>query len=103
MSPWVCDSSETYQDDVTGWFNEYLGRAPKSNELQQYAGEMAAAKSYRDIDQDITNPHEYGQSLSAAAAGTAERLPDYFQPSVSTNSQQAAITAKDSVFTKLGA
>ncbi|HUY88004.1 MAG TPA: MBG domain-containing protein [Pirellulales bacterium] len=89
------DSTEAYQNDVTVWFNEYLGRVPSNVELTQYANEMANGKTDRDIEQEITNLPEYGQNPPAVAAGTAARLADYHQ--------RAAIAAKDNLFSKLGA
>ena len=97
------DSLEAYQNDVTGWFEEYLGRAPSGAELTQYAGEMEAGQSDRQIEQQITNLPEYGQNPPASAAGTAARLPDYLRQRASTaGQQQASIAAKDSLFSRLG-
>ena len=71
-------SLEAYKGDVTGWFQEYLQRAPTTNELNQYASEMRAGKTDRDIEQEITNLPEYGQNPPASPPGEGVRLPDYF-------------------------
>ena len=70
-------SLEAYKGDVTGWFQEYVGRAPTTSELNQYAGEMLAGKTDRDIEQEITNLPEYGQNPPAAPPGAGVRLPNY--------------------------
>src|SRR6185437_15198844 len=95
-------SKEDFADDVTGWFNEYLLRAPTDGELQQYTAEMLAGASDRQIEQEITNLPEYGQNPPASPAGTAQRLPDYFQSGSRPSSQQATVAAKDAVFSQLG-
>ena len=71
-------ASETDDADVTGWFQQYLKRAPTASELAQYAGEMQAGKTDRDIEQEIANRPEYSQSPPAAPAGAGIRLPNYF-------------------------
>jgi hypothetical protein len=96
-------SLEAYKGDVTGWFQEYLQLEPTADELNQYAGEMLAGKTDRDIEQDITNLPEYGQHPPAAPAGTGVRLPNYFPQTASSGAQQqTAIAAKHSLFAKLG-
>ncbi|HUY91114.1 MAG TPA: DUF4214 domain-containing protein [Pirellulales bacterium] len=90
-------SLETNKADVTGWFQEYLQRAPTASELNQYAGEMQAGKTDRDIEQEITNLPEYGQSPPAAPSGAGVRLPNYFPQ------QTSDVVVKDSLFAKLGA
>ncbi|HUY34129.1 MAG TPA: DUF4214 domain-containing protein [Pirellulales bacterium] len=96
------DSLEAYKNDVTGWFNEYLGRTPSGAELTQYASEMAAGKTDRTIEQEITNLPEYGANPPASPAGTAVRLPDYLPRTSAGSQQQAALAAKDALFSSLG-
>ena len=96
------ESLEAYKNDVTGWLEEYLGRAPSGAELTQYATEMEAGQSDRQIEQQITNLPEYGQNPPASPAGTAARLPDYYRQPAATNNQQASIAAKDALFASLG-
>ncbi len=71
-------SSETDDANVTGWFQQYLRRAPTAGELDQYAGELQAGKTDRDIEQQIANLPEYGQNPPAAPPGAGVRLPDFF-------------------------
>ncbi len=89
-------SLEAYKGDVTGWFQEYLQRAPTTSEQSQYASEMQAGKTDRDIEQEITNLPEYGQDPPASPPGSAVRLPDYFPQQVSP------FAAKDALFASLG-
>jgi hypothetical protein len=63
---------------ASGWFQEYLERAPTASELDQFAGEMQAGKTDRDIEQEIANLPEYGPNPPAAPAGAGVRLPNYF-------------------------
>ena len=95
-------SSEGYGDDVSGWFDEYLLRAPTDTALQQYTKEMLSGETDRQIEQEITNLPEYGQNPPAATASTAQGLPDYYQPGSSPSSRQATVAAKDAVFSQLG-
>ncbi|HVX63285.1 MAG TPA: DUF4214 domain-containing protein, partial [Pirellulales bacterium] len=94
-------SLEAYQGDVTGWFQQYLQRAPTADELKQYAGEMHSGKTDRDIEQEIANLPEYGQNPPASPPGEGVRLPDYFPQTASSGNQQQS--AADSLFEKLGA
>ena len=73
------DSPEAFDNDVTGWFEEYLGRVPSDAELTQYANEMIAGQTDRDIEQQITNLPEYGTNPPAPASGAAARLPNYLR------------------------
>jgi hypothetical protein len=95
-------SQEDFGDDVTGWFNEYLLRAPTDAERQQYTNEMLAGASDRQIEQEITNLPEYGQNPPAAPDGAATRLADYYQQTSPSGQQQASIAAKDALFARLG-
>jgi hypothetical protein len=96
------DSLESYKNDVTGWFEQYLSRAPSSAELTQYSLEMAAGLSDRAIEQQITNLPEYGQNPPAPPAGAGARLPDFHPTSASPSAQTRALAAKDSLFSQLG-
>jgi hypothetical protein len=93
-------SKEDFGDDVTGWFDEYLQRAPSDSELQHYVNEMVAGASDRQIEQEITDLPEYGQYPPAAPDGTGVWLPDY-HPKAAAN-QQAALAAKDALFAQWG-
>lgn len=90
-------SPEADDNDVSGWFNEYLGRAPTSAELSQYANQMLGGANDRDIEQAVTNLPEYSADPPASPAGTGVRLPDYFTQSSSAKGQ-AAIDAVFSTF-----
>ncbi|HEV7224755.1 MAG TPA: DUF4214 domain-containing protein [Pirellulales bacterium] len=94
-------SPETYKGDVTGWFQEYLQRAPTAGELNQYAGEMQAGKTDRDIEQEITNLPEYAGNPPTPPAGTATPLPDYYQTPASSGSSKAVVAAKDAFFSRI--
>ncbi|HEV3341319.1 MAG TPA: DUF4214 domain-containing protein, partial [Pirellulales bacterium] len=97
------DSFEAFKNDVTGWFNEYLERAPTDAELVQYANEMLGGKTDRDIEQEITNLPEYGANPPSSPERTAVRLPDYHPRLASTSGQQqVAVAARDAVFSRLG-
>jgi len=62
---------------------------------------MAAGKTDRAIEQEITNLPEYGANPPASPDGAAARLPDYL-PLSSAGGQQAALAAKDALFSSLG-
>jgi hypothetical protein len=93
-------SPEAFDNDVTGWFYEYLGRAPTLAEQQQYANQMIGGANDRDIEQAITNLPEYGANPPASPPGTGVRLPDYFPQT--TSKSQASIAATDAVFRGFG-
>jgi hypothetical protein len=92
-------SPEAYDNDVTGWYYEYLLRAPTLAEQSQYANQMTAGANDRTIEQEITNLPEYGANPPASPPGTAVRLPNYL-PS-STAKTQASVAASDAVFSEL--
>lgn len=71
-------SSEDYDNDVTGWYFEYLGRGPSLAEQAQYANQMLGGLTDRDIEEAITNLAEYSANPPASPPGTGVRLPDYF-------------------------
>ncbi|HQU45430.1 MAG TPA: DUF4214 domain-containing protein, partial [Pirellulales bacterium] len=91
------DSPEGFGNDVTGWFQEYLFRAPTDTEKAHYASQMQAGATDRTIEQEITNLPEYANNPAAPAAGTATALPDYYQ----TAQSQAVVAAKDALFASL--
>jgi hypothetical protein len=78
------------------------GRTPSDAELTQYANEMKGGTTDRQIEQQITNLPEYGQHPPSSPSGTAARLPDYYPQSAAASSQQAAVAAKDAIFSELG-
>ena len=92
------DSAEAFGNDVTGWFQEYLFRAPTDAEKAQYASQMEAGATDRTIEQAITNLPEYGNEPPAPAAGGAAALADYYQTSAQS---QAVVAAKDALFASL--
>jgi hypothetical protein len=95
-------SPEAFDNDVTGWYYEYLGRAPTLTEQGQYANQMTAGANDRAIEQEITNLPEYGANPPASSPGTGERLPDYHQTSASLSApSQAALAARDQLFSRL--
>jgi hypothetical protein len=95
-------SPEAYDNDVTGWFYEYLNRAPTPAEQSQFASQMIAGANDRAIEQDITNLPEYANNPSAPPAGTGVPLPNYL-PQISSSAQQtSSVSATDALFSKLG-
>lgn len=95
------DSAESYGQDVAGWFHEYLFRAPSAAEQAHYVAQMEAGATDRMIEQEITNLPEYADNSPTPADGAASALPDYYQTPASNTSSQAAVAAKDAVFSRL--
>ncbi|HVA50299.1 MAG TPA: DUF4214 domain-containing protein [Pirellulales bacterium] len=95
------DSPEAYGNDVTGWFQEYLFRAPTDAEKSQYANQMEAGATDRTIEQAITNLPEYANNPAQPGAGTATTLPDYYQTSPASSQSEAVVAAKDALFSRL--
>lgn len=93
-------SPEAFDNDVTGWYFEYLLRAPTLAEQAQFANQMTAGASDRTIEQAITNLPEYGANPPASPTGAGVRLPDYF-PATTTGKTQASLAARDAVFGQL--
>ena len=91
------DSQESYGQDVAGWFQEYLFRAPTDAEKTQYVSQMESGASDRTIEQEITNMPEYGINPSRPPDGIADALPSYY-PSAQTH---AALAVRDQVFAGL--
>ena len=94
------NSQEAFDNDVTGWFSEYLDRAPTPAEQAYYAGQMEHGATDRDIEQEITNLSEYGANPPASPPGAGVRLPDYLPQTTANN--QTAIAATDAVFARIG-
>ncbi|OYV91691.1 MAG: hypothetical protein B7Z73_05355, partial [Planctomycetia bacterium 21-64-5] len=92
------DSAEAFANDVTGWFQEYLFRAPTDAEKAQYVSQMEAGATDRTIEQEITNLPEYASNPAAPAAGTGTPLADYYQTAAQS---QAVVAAKDALFASL--
>ncbi|HQU44296.1 MAG TPA: DUF4214 domain-containing protein, partial [Pirellulales bacterium] len=93
------DSAESYGQDVAGWFQEYLFRAPTDAEKAQHVSQMEGGASDRTIEQEITNLPEYANNPAQPAADTGTPLADYYQ---ATAQSQAAVAAKDDLFSQLG-
>ncbi|HEX5442683.1 MAG TPA: DUF4214 domain-containing protein, partial [Pirellulales bacterium] len=94
------DSAESYGQDVAGWFGEYLFRAPSAAEQAHYVAQMEGGATDRMIEQEITNLPEYAGTPPISADGAATALPDYYQTPASNTSSQAAVAAKDAVFSR---
>ncbi|HQU46991.1 MAG TPA: hypothetical protein PK867_29570, partial [Pirellulales bacterium] len=92
------DSSEGFGNDVTGWFQEYLFRAPTDAEKAQYVNQMEGGSSDRTIEQEITNLPEYASNPPTPAEGSASPLADYYQKPAQS---QAVVAAKDALFSSL--
>lgn len=91
---------EAFDDDVAGWYYEYLQRAPTLAEQGHYANQMTGGAPDRDIEEAITNLAEYSASPPASPAGTGVPLPNYLPPNSSADSQ-ASNAATDAVFARL--
>lgn len=91
-------ATEAFGGDVTGWFQEYLFRAPTAAEKSQYVNQMLAGGTDRTIEQEITNLPEYASNPAQPADGAGTALADYYQASAQS---QAAIAAKDALFSGL--
>ncbi|OYV64624.1 MAG: hypothetical protein B7X07_05880 [Actinobacteria bacterium 21-64-8] len=89
---------EAYGNDVAGWFQEYLFRAPTDAEKMQYVNQMLAGASDRTVEQAITNLPAYASNPATPAAGTGMPLADYYQTTAQT---QAVVAAKDALFASL--
>jgi hypothetical protein len=94
-------SAESYGQDVTGWFDEYLFRTPSDTEKTQYVNEMLAGASDRTIEQEVTNLPEYAGNPAQPADGTASPLGNFYQTPASSGSMQASVAAKDDFFSRL--
>ncbi len=67
-------STENFQNLVTGFYQEYLQRNPTFNELNGLVQQMAAGASQRDIQIEIIDSEEYRSSPPPPAAGVAGRF-----------------------------
>ncbi|HVA51676.1 MAG TPA: MBG domain-containing protein, partial [Pirellulales bacterium] len=92
------DSPEAFGDDATGWFREYLFRAPTDAEKAQYVNQMEGGSSDRTIEQEITDLPEYASNPATPADGSASPLADYYQKPAQS---QAVVSAKDALFSSL--
>ncbi|HEX7448619.1 MAG TPA: DUF4214 domain-containing protein [Pirellulales bacterium] len=95
------DSPEAYGQDVAGWFQEYLLRAPTNAEKAHYVSQMEAGATDRTIEQEITNLPEYAGNPPTPGEGMASPLPDYYQTPASGVSAQRVVAAKDALFSQL--
>ncbi|HEV3002867.1 MAG TPA: DUF4214 domain-containing protein, partial [Pirellulales bacterium] len=64
------DSNENFQKLTTGFFQEYLGRAPTSAELATFVGQFQAGASQRDVQLAIIDLPEYAATPPAPTVGT---------------------------------
>jgi parallel beta-helix repeat protein len=67
-------SPEAFGNDVTGFFNEYLGRAPSSSELANYVSQLEQGASQRDIQIALINLPEYQSLPALPSPGTMNRF-----------------------------
>lgn len=95
------DSLEAYGQDVAGWFQEYLLRAPTDAEQARYVSQMEAGATDRTIEQEITNLPEYAGNPPTPGDGMASPLPDYDHTPASGVSAQRVVAAKDALFSQL--
>ncbi|HQU43866.1 MAG TPA: DUF4214 domain-containing protein, partial [Pirellulales bacterium] len=92
------DSQEAFGNDVIGWFQEYLFRAPTDAEKAEYVNQMEAGATDRMIEQEITNLPEYANNPASPAAGGSSPLADYYRAGAQS---QAVVAAKDALFARL--
>ncbi|HEX7376146.1 MAG TPA: Ig-like domain-containing protein, partial [Pirellulales bacterium] len=67
-------SPEYYQNLTVGFFNQYLGRAPTTDELQHYVGLFEQGASQSDLQIQIINSPAYSNSPPPPVAGTMRML-----------------------------
>ncbi|OYV82322.1 MAG: hypothetical protein B7Z73_17180, partial [Planctomycetia bacterium 21-64-5] len=66
-------SVEAYSNDVTGFFQQYLNRAPTASELSTYVAQLRAGSTQADIQDEIIDSPEYQQSPPLPQFGTMNR------------------------------
>ncbi len=65
-------SDENFRNLSTGFFQQYLNRAPTSAELAQYVHQFPAGGTQRDARKAIINLPEYANSPPPPAPGTVD-------------------------------
>lgn len=66
-----------------------------------YIAQMEGGATDRMIEHEIANLREYANNSPTPAEGTASALPGYYQTPASSASSQAAVAAKDALFSRL--
>ncbi|HVX64224.1 MAG TPA: DUF4214 domain-containing protein, partial [Pirellulales bacterium] len=67
-------STENFENLVTGFYQEYLQRTPTSDELNNFVQQMHAGASQRDIQIEIISSDEYRNSPPPPAPGAIGRF-----------------------------
>jgi hypothetical protein len=67
-------SDENFQNLITGFYQEYLGRNPSSSELANYVAQMRAGATQRDVQLSLIASDEYRNSPAPPALGSMSRL-----------------------------
>ena len=67
-------SDESFRNQISGFFQEYLSRNPSSSELDGYVARMQAGASARDVQLSIIASDEYRSTPTPPASGSMNRL-----------------------------
>ncbi|HQU42390.1 MAG TPA: DUF4214 domain-containing protein, partial [Pirellulales bacterium] len=67
-------SAENFQNLVTGFFNEYLGRGPSSSELTSYVSQFEQGATEAQIQIEIIDTPEYANTPPPPASGSVRQL-----------------------------
>ena len=67
-------SDENFQNEITGFYQEYLDRTPTSSELANYVAQMRAGATQRDVQLSLIASQEYRNSPLPPAAGSMSKL-----------------------------
>ncbi|MGH7136635.1 MAG: DUF4214 domain-containing protein, partial [Pirellulales bacterium] len=67
-------SPENFQNLVTGFFNEYLNRAPSASEMANYVSQFEAGTTDEQIQIELIDSAEYANTPSPPAAGSVRQL-----------------------------
>lgn len=112
-------SAEEHDDDVTGWFREYLFRDPSAADLQASFAQLEVGATDRAIEQEIANSQKYAANPPQPPSGAAAPLPIYIELEAKANRPQGAraggqtnnqavaqpsstVAAKDALFASFG-
>ncbi|HXT57127.1 MAG TPA: DUF4214 domain-containing protein, partial [Pirellulales bacterium] len=66
-------SPEAYTNDVNGFFQQYLNRAPTATELANYVGQLEHGATQRDIQMQLIDLPEYQNNPPLPPAGSMNR------------------------------
>ena len=66
-------SPEAYTNDVNGFFQQYLNRAPTATELANYVGQLEHGATQRDIQMQLIDLPEYQNVPPLPPAGSMNR------------------------------